>query len=341
VASPLNPPAAADAAAGVSRDTGVLDRGHAAGGASAPPADPTPYGPPRKRRGRGLLILAALLAIIAGSGYTAWSFGTTPQATVPGVIGQTRAAAESELASAGFGTSFAPAVFSETVKAGRVVRTSPAPGTQADKDSTVAITLSKGPERYAVPDVVGRTSSDARKALNDNQLTLGDTPGAFSNTVAKGLVIATNPKAGTKLKKDSLVDLTISKGPKPIAVPKVTGKTLAQAKSQLAAVGLTAASTETFSSTVAKGVVISQSPASGTLPPRGQVALVVSKGPAPVPVPNVVNLKLAQARKVLQAAGFVVVVRNDIPGGPGIVLQQSPGAGALRAKGTTVSLDVF
>jgi serine/threonine-protein kinase len=335
VASPLIQPTASP------HDTGVLDRTPALSGGATPPTEPAPFGPPRKRRGRGLLILIALLAVIAGTGYAAWAFGTTPQATVPGVIGQTRAAAEADLASAGFGTSFTPAVFSETVKAGRVVRTSPAPGTQADQDSTVAITLSKGAERYAVPDVVGRTSSDARKALNDSQLTLGDTPGAFSNTLAKGLVISTNPKAGTKLKKDSLVNLTISKGPKPIAVPKVTGKQVAQAKSQLAAIGLTATSTEAFSSRVAKGVVISQSPSGGTLPPRGQVALVVSKGPAPVPVPNVVNLKLAQARQALQAAGFVVVVRNDIPGGPGIVLQQSPGAGASRAKGSTVSLDVF
>jgi serine/threonine-protein kinase len=288
-----------------------------------------------------VLILVTLLALVAGAGYAAWAVGTTPQATVPGVIGQPRAVAESQLTQAGFVVSFAPAVFSETVKAGLVVRTSPEPGTDADKGSAVGVTLSKGPERYAVPDVIGRTSTDARKALADNQLTVGDAPSAYSNTVAKGLVISTNPKAGTKLKKGALVDLKISKGPQPIAVPKVTGKSLAQAKSQLASLGLTATSTEKYSNSVARGIVMSQAPTGGTLPPRGLVRLVVSKGPAPIPVPNVVNLKLAQARTALQAAGFTVIVRNDIPGGPGIVLQQSPSAGTLRAKGSAVSLDVF
>ena len=116
---------------------------------------------------------------------------------------------------------------------------------------------------------------------------------------------------------------------------------ITQARASLAGLGLTSSSSEKYSASVSKGRVISQSPSSGTLPPRGQVTFVVSKGPAPIPVPNVVNRKLADAKRILQSAGFVVKVRNDIPGGPGIVLQQSPGAGSSRAKGSTVTLDIF
>jgi len=54
-----------------------------------------------------------------------------------------------------------------------------------------------------------------------------------------------------------------------------------------------------------------------------------------------VNKSLAEARTILTKAGFRVAVRTDVPGGPGIVLQQSPGGGASRPRGTTVSLDIF
>jgi serine/threonine-protein kinase len=121
----------------------------------------------------------------------------------------------------------------------------------------------------------------------------------------------------------------------------VKGRTLESARSTLTGAGLTVRTTEKFSDTVPKGRVIAQSPSSGTLPPRGAVTLTVSKGPAPVPVPNVVNRSVADATRILERAGFKVTVRNNIPGGPNIVLQQSPGAGASRPKGSTVSLDVF
>jgi serine/threonine-protein kinase len=334
----------ADPGPGAARATGVLDVP-----VVQPDDNPTDRsllplggaGRTRRRRWRGPVALLAVLALVIGVGYGAWALGTTPSTVVPGVLGKTESQANALLAEAGLFANTGSAVFSETVKAGRVVRVTPEPGSQIDRESTVTLTLSKGPERYAVPNVVGQTASDARKAITGTKLEVGDTKEAFSSSVAKGVVISTDPKAGAKLKKETPVDLVVSKGPEPIPVPSVKGQTVTAAQSALSARGLTFAVTEKFSETVAKGRVISQSPASGTLPPRGKVTLTVSKGPAPVPVPNVVNDSVAEATRTLERAGFKVSIRTNVPGGPNVVLQQSPGAGSEQPKGSTISLDVF
>jgi serine/threonine-protein kinase len=307
-------------------------------------ADPAPGAAkaarPRRSR-RRLLALPVFALLLAAVGFVAFQVGAPDQVPVPAVLGQTEPAATAAITEAGLAASIGPAAFSETVPNGRVVATNPAPGSPVDEGGSVTVTLSKGPERYAVPTVAGSTRGDAEKALTNAKLDVGEVTEAYSGTVAKGLVISSDPAAKDKLKRGTPVDLVVSKGPKPIAVPKVVGLTEAQARSRLSAVGLSTASTQQYSEKVAKGTVISQSPSSGTLPPRGTVSLVVSKGPTPIAVPNVVNKSLAEARTILTKAGFRVAVRTDVPGGPGIVLQQSPGGGASRPRGTTVSLDIF
>ena len=65
--------------------------------------------------------------------------------------------------------------------------------------------------------------------------------------------------------------------------------------------------------------------------------LLVSKGPRLVDVPSVVGQPVAQAQATIEAAGFAVNV-NQLPGGPGLVLEQSP---SKAPKGATITLYVF
>ena len=295
-------------------------------------------GPRRSRR--GLIAFFVVLALALGAGTAAWAFARTPQVDVPAVLGLTESQAQDKLSAAGLTAATGPAVFSERVAAGQVLSTKPAPATQVDENSTVALTLSKGPERYPVPNVAGRTTADATAAITGTKLAVGRTTQAFSSTVGKGLVVSTDPKAGTKLKSDTTVNLTVSKGAEPIKVPTVTGRTQTQAQSALSALGLKTKVVPAFSATVPTGTVISQSPTSGSLPRGGTVTLAVSKGPPPVEVPNVRNKRLSEATQLLERAGVVVRVRTNIPGGPNIVLQQSP-SGGTAPKGSTITLDVF
>ncbi|HET9944926.1 MAG TPA: PASTA domain-containing protein, partial [Actinomycetes bacterium] len=72
-------------------------------------------------------------------------------------------------------------------------------------------------------------------------------------------------------------------------------------------------------------------------PKNSVVQLVVSKGPREIDVPNVVGQPVAQGQATIEAAGFAVNV-NQLPGGPGLVLEQSS---TKAPKGATITLYVF
>ena len=94
-----------------------------------------------------------------------------------------------------------------------MLETDPARGEDIDKDGTVGLTLSKGPERYAVPNVVERTEEVARSMIEDGHLTVGDVERKYSSKVEEGVVISADPEAGTELKRDQAVTLVVSRGP--------------------------------------------------------------------------------------------------------------------------------
>jgi beta-lactam-binding protein with PASTA domain len=86
---------------------------------------------------------------------------------VPDVLSQSESSARAELQDAGFEVTVAQAP-SDTVPAGLVSAQSPGPGTLATKGSTVAVTISTGPELVTVPDVVGQDEDTGRAMLLDD-----------------------------------------------------------------------------------------------------------------------------------------------------------------------------
>jgi serine/threonine-protein kinase len=98
---------------------------------------------------------------------------------------------------------------------------------------------------------------------------------------------------------------------------------------------------EQYSSDVARGVVISQQPAEGTLFRGDPVALVVSLGPETVAVPRVEGQDAGQAQATLEAAGLVVRRVELLPAGPNEVLRQAPAAGQSVRVGSEVTIYVF
>ena len=291
------------------------------------------------RRRRWWLVVVAVLLVAAAAGWFLL-LGPGATATVPSVVGRTQAQAVTAVRTASLDPKVTEA-FDEKVPKGEVVRADPAPGTSVPRGSDVVLVVSKGPERYAVPSVVGMTLAEATARIEGVALEVGKVTKAFSEKVPEGQVISANPKPGASLKKGTAVALTVSKGRKPIEVPDLTGKNAKNAARNLAALGLAVDATrQENSDSVPKGRVISQSPRDGTLFKGDTVTLVVSKGPVLVEVPNVVGQQVQRARRILEDAGFTVEVREALGGFFHTVRLQDPGAGSKVPKGSTVTLTI-
>jgi len=103
---------------------------------------------------------------------------------------------------------------SDTVPEGNVISQSPLPAQVVNKGTSVNITVSTGPCPITVPNLVGMTEQDARTKILISGLTLGTVKEEYSDTVPKGSVISQSPEAGSKVPKDTPVNLVISKGKK-------------------------------------------------------------------------------------------------------------------------------
>jgi serine/threonine-protein kinase len=155
--------------------------------------------------------------------------------------------------------------------------------------------------------------------------------------------MATDPKAGTQLKKGTPVALTVSKGREPITVENFTGKPFADAKAALGKAGLVVEESgpQENNDTIPAGSIIRQDPAGGTLFKGDKVSVVVSKGPVKVAVPSgLVGKQASEVEGILKAAGFTVkIVEGGIPGiNFGTVGRVSPGEGTMIDKGSLVTL---
>ncbi|GAB7183665.1 Stk1 family PASTA domain-containing Ser/Thr kinase [Kitasatospora sp. Ki12] len=189
----------------------------------------------------------------------------------------------------------------------------------------------------SVPGVLGKDRTEAQRILDKEGLH-GRFVESFSESVPAGQVISTDPGVGARTRRSDTVTLTVSKGPKRIAVPDLAGKSAADAAAALAGAQLTRGGvTETYDDSVPEGSVISSSPAAGQqLQENAAVSLVVSKGM--VPVPNVTGLTKDEAQKALQAAGFTMQTTGWDVFGAVKVNGQSPAAGERRPQRSAVTV---
>ncbi|MGN6611958.1 MAG: Stk1 family PASTA domain-containing Ser/Thr kinase [Angustibacter sp.] len=295
-----------------------------------------------RRRSRGRIALAVVLGLALLLGVGGWYVGAGPGAyvRVPTVVGLTQAEATAALTKRGLDAETSPG-FSETVAAGSVVSADPGEGARARKGSAVQLVISRGPERYGVPKLAGLTEDAARAAIATAHLVVGKVSRRFDDSVPDGSVVSASLQAGTKVRRDTAVDLVISRGREPVAVGDWVGKPADQATQALEGSGLKVTTTEAFDDQVPKGSVVSQDPGPGSAFKGDTVKLVVSKGPELVPVPRVVGMSAKKARDKLEAAGFKVNVTSVFGNGGGTVIAQRPGAGSKVKPGSTVTIAVL
>jgi beta-lactam-binding protein with PASTA domain len=201
--------------------------------------------------------------------------------TVPNVVNQLQAAAQTAIVNAGLTVGAVTTANSATVASGRVISQNPAAAASVAPGSAVALVVSLGPANVTVPNVVGLTQAAAQASLTGAGL--ASTVTTVNNAAAAGTVIAQTPAGGASVAPGSNVALTVSLGPANVPVPNVVGLTQAAATTALVngqlAVGTVS---QAASNTVPAGSVISSTPAAGTLvAPNSAVALVVSSGVGP------------------------------------------------------------
>ncbi|GAA1552478.1 Stk1 family PASTA domain-containing Ser/Thr kinase [Kribbella hippodromi] len=309
-------------------------------GQMGPP--PKQTAPPVRRRSRGPIALIIILAAAIAIGTAAWYYGIHRYTTTPNLVNMTPAVAAADAGKAGLHTTLDNQDYSEDVPLGKVIRTDPAAGDRIRKNGDIGLTVSKGPERYRVPQLVGLQLDAAQQALSPIKLVTGQITQQYNETVPQGRVIAISPKFNTVVKPGTAVNFAVSKGKRPIGVPDFTGKSYRDANKALKKLGFVVSRSQQYDDKVAEGDVISQTPNNGTLFAKDKVSLVVSLGPPLVAVPDVKRKTTADAQKILGDAGFQVrVEKAPFNLGLNIVAAQNPGAGQKVKPGTTIVITVL
>lgn len=301
------------------------------------PAPKKPKSAAYKRRRTIFAAVLAVLVMVIGVG--TWWFTSGRFIPAPNLVGVDQDTASQIAADAGLTVTFTED-YSEDVAAGLVISTDPPPDAKVERSGTMRAVLSKGPERYPMPDIYGKTIDEARPLLEQNHLKLGEVTEVYHDTAPERTIVETSVGAGEMVPRDTVVDVTISKGREPITVPNVVGKTITEAEKTLSDLGLTTEVTREFSTEKAKDEVISQSPAATETAYAGDaVALKVSDGPQKIEMPDVEDKPVDEAKQILEDAGLVVdEIKYPFGTRNRKVLWTDPGKGKLVDKGSKVTI---
>jgi beta-lactam-binding protein with PASTA domain/serine/threonine protein kinase len=283
-------------------------------------------------RGRYLLIAAVAAAALVG--LVGWYLGFGRYDDAPLLVGMSESEAVDSAQADGFVLKVSERDFSETAARGTIISTDPEAGANILPGATIEVIISKGKERYAVPDLGGLKASQAVSALKARHLLIGDVSEEYSDDVAKGRIKEmSGVEAGDLVKRDTRVNIVVSKGPEPINVPNFTGQSSGTATSGLRGRGFLVRIVTDYSDRVDKGRVISQFPSGGIRYRGDTITITVSNGPENIEVPNVVGKSVDSAKDKLEDAGFKVSTS-----GSGTVDHQSPGGGDDAKRGSTIKI---
>ncbi|MFF1838237.1 Stk1 family PASTA domain-containing Ser/Thr kinase [Streptomyces sp. NPDC058231] len=215
-------------------------------------------------------------ARIRGNGSVTITVSRGPEIVkVPDLRGVALAAARQTLKERGLVAGMVTREFSEEFARGDVIRTDPEAGTGRHPDSAVALVVSKG-SPVDVPDVTGLSVQDATDALDGEGLKVEVLPGRVSSPEAEGDIARQSPGQGAQVAEGDTVTLTVSKGPRMIDVPDVTGKDVDEATRLLKAAGFEVKVDRPFLSF--SDEIADQSVDGGDRAPEGSTITIKTKG---------------------------------------------------------------
>jgi serine/threonine-protein kinase len=326
----------------------------AAGGTAAfapPPVEEPP--PEYEERRRGWIAALVALAILIGA-LVGLALTRDTTTGVPDVTGNQLGVAIELLHQDGF--TVGPPKFVERQAArNTVLEQDPAaspPGRQASEDCAllsffcskpeVTLTVSGGPGKAKVPPTAGLERGEAVERLRE----AGFQPQlrtVHSGEVEEGVVIHSEPSAGTVATRGTSVTLYVSRGPRRVKVPVLVGSQRSVAVQEIRGLGLSPDVAEEESRSPA-GQVIGQSPSAGAVVDPGSiVSITVSEGEARSQVPNVIGKLRGEAVAALRAAKLEPNVQEretEVPSQIGRVTDQFPPPGSELEPGSAVTIVV-
>ena len=231
--------------------------------------------------------------------------------------------------------------YSSTIPDGYVISQRPAAGTELTDAANTEVTLviSSGAELFEVPNLVGMTLDEARRAVEEYDFEIAYST-EHSDDVPAGQIISQSPDAGTEREEGASIRVVVSEGIESVTVPDVRTMTRSQAENELTNRGFRVTVNEVFSNDTREGVVMDQNPRDGAMLQRGSsVEITVSLGQEQITVPNVVNMREGEATTALTDLGLRVRIVHA-QGEMGIVLETNPRSGQRVAPNTQVSVTV-
>lgn len=297
----------------------------------------------RKRRGKILFSFVTLLAVL--SGVTGWYFGPGPggYVEIPNVQDWDPALAQSELEKLDL-TVVRDQRWDYTTTEGHVSGTEPSSGERVQKGTEIRLFTSRGAEPLPLPALIGLSEAEALQAISRARFQAGEPHRQFSDTIDSGTVIAFEDSAGNTLEAEaefpeqSVLRLVVSAG----ALPAVQGLTFEAAGSLLASQQLSAArGQEEYHDSVSEGLVIGYQHTEHPIRQGDEVRLVISKGPQPVVIPQVVGDFWVDAKRKLLAAGLRLDYPTALDQYEDIITVKkiTPGQGTTVPKNTVIKVE--
>jgi serine/threonine-protein kinase len=291
----------------------------------------------RRRRWPYVVLLVLLLAAGAVAGGIAIANARIPSHVVPAITGKTLDEARAEVRDEDFKVGVAGENYDEDVPQGQILQQDPKPGEKLKEGKTVAVTVSKGPQPRAVPELANLDRAAAEQRLSASGF-VPKIEKRNDENVKAGIVLDWNPK-GTQAR-GAEITVVVSDGPAPRPIPNdLKGKSYDDAANELKALGLVPVRVDDYSDDVQTGQVFATDPAPGTpVAVGGKVTVKVSKGTATVTVPDVRGQSVDQATATLQQAGLNVTGLYGPRGAKGRVVLTDPQAGTKVKRGSGVVL---
>jgi beta-lactam-binding protein with PASTA domain len=246
-------------------------------------------------------------------------------------------------------------VSDNTVAKGLAIRTEPAAGTEVTLGSNVTLFISTGAEAPGKVTILNVANQPAEKAKDLLEKSCSPAPcldveinRISDNKVPQGMVIRTEPGAGTQVNAGSKVAMFVSAGTDEVAIPSVRNRPAADARKLLEgqckpSPCLKVVVTEKSDDEVGSGRAIGTDPAKGSLKIGSSIVLFVSTGPELKVVGHYLGLSEQEARQRIVNDGFVVgtVTRVPSPFASAKVVVQKPKPPAKRTKGARIDLTVL
>lgn len=198
-----------------------------------------------------------------------------------------------------------------------------------------------------VPSLTGKTMDQAKQELNGTGLGIKQVGTASSDTVEKGQIISQDPQDGKTVEKNTTIEVIISSGSagnseNAVDIPNVVGQSETDASAALTAKGFNVTKTTSYSSSVAEGYVISQTPNGDTQGKEGDtITLEISLGSEKITVPDVsTSYKSEEQAKELLSQFNVSTATKYSDTDAGIVIGQSLAVGTQADPGASITITV-